>query len=137
MPLMEDLVSVLQTAGIGVDNATLFRGRNAIIPVGDGPYGQVILTSGSGSERTHNSAPQPAYEYVGAQIVWRGANSVTTFNKATQAKVALQAVRNEVIGSTYIRDITAGNISDGGKDDNKRAMWKFNIIGCRRPEGVS
>ena len=132
-----DVVSILQSAGVGTDNVSLFRGTNANIPSGDGPYTVIVVTAGSGYDRTHNSAPQPAYEYPGGQLSVHCKNSAVGLATVLSAKVALQAVRDTVIGSTYIREITCGNPSDGGKDDNKRALWRLNLIACRRPEGVN
>lgn len=132
-----DLKSILTTALV-LGTGSIFRSSEADIPSDGRTYILIRATGGSGNERTHNSAPQPAYEYPGAQIIVGASSSVTAETTAQSAKRALQAVRNQVVGSTYIREIRAlQEPFDGGQDKNNRPIVKFNVLGCRRPEGVS
>jgi len=137
MPWLDDLKTVLSTALV-LGSSSILKSTEADIPSDARSYIMIRATAGAGNERTHNSAPQPAYEYPGAQLTFGASTSPAAELLAQSAKRAFHAIRDQVIGSTYIREIRAlQEPFDGGSDKNQRPTYKLNVIGCRRPEGVS
>jgi hypothetical protein len=67
--LAEEVMGLIVAAGLGIIGTTIFKGRAAIIPTtGDGPFTQIIVTSGYEPFQTHNN---DRYERPTFQVVVR------------------------------------------------------------------
>lgn len=136
MPWLEDVVSLLVSANVGVVNTSIFLTSHFNVPAGPGPYLQVFETAGFPPERLHTDDSgrlnAAAYERPGAQVVVRGTDypSVRTMSRAAWA--ALDGRYNQTINGTWYREITAlQRPFDIGPDDAKRVRVVFNILGVK------
>lgn len=90
----EEVLGLLVAAGVGTLGTNLFLGGSYTLPTGDGPYLQVILTSGRESDETHNSVAVPAYVRPAAQVIVRAKSYGVARTKVMQAYNALLGVVN-------------------------------------------
>ena len=74
----------------------IFSTTAASIPVGNGPYLEIIETGGPGGIRIQNQIA-PAYQRPGAQIVARAKNPAAARTMAWDAYSALESVSNRVV----------------------------------------
>ncbi len=108
----------------------VFRGTNATIPTGEGPYLSIIEILGAAPDDTHNAAAQrfPAYVRPSAQLLFRS----TVYDIAREAADAtwlfLQPVRDRFINGTWWRNIgVSPNVTDLPVDKEGRARVQFTI----------
>ena len=94
---LEELVSILVTASVGVYNTNIFTTSRAIIPNDDGPYVIIIETGGTFPERTHNEINPPAWQRPSAQILVKAKSYASARAKAYDAYFALVGIRNQDI----------------------------------------
>jgi hypothetical protein len=79
----DEILKLIVNAGLGVQGTTLFKGRAAVLPAsGDGPFVQLISTSGNPNLETHNG---DKYERPTFQILVRA----KTYSAATSRAVAI------------------------------------------------
>jgi hypothetical protein len=90
-----EIVSVLQTAGVGLLYRELFT-PGTPVPCGDGPYLVLRLTGGSGPLGTHNDGVgayrRPSLKVTALAKTWAAAETL-----AQAAYTALIAVRNREV----------------------------------------
>jgi hypothetical protein len=127
---IDDLATVLVSAGVGVLNTNIFLTSKANLPSGNGPYISIIETSGTGPDNIQN-ALLPGYEYPGAQILVRGSEARPVITKIHEVWRAVASVRNQYINGVWYRDIhPQQNPYDLGVDDTGgRIHYAFNVIG--------
>src|SRR5678816_2287333 len=93
---IDDIITILQNAGVGTLNSNIFGSTKADVPSGDGPYLSVRATGGTSPENTHNSTTRPAYLRPGAQLVVTAKSYKTAESMAVKAFNALFPIRNPV-----------------------------------------
>lgn len=95
---VQELIKVLEDAGLGMGKVNLFGTSQAEIPAGDGPYLLVRPTSGTAPQGTHNDGAA-AYRRPGAQILATAKTWVAAEALALAAYDALVAVRNQQVSA--------------------------------------
>ncbi len=135
MPLVEDIVTLLTAASLGIIKVDLFYSSRAILPDGDGPYTTLIETAGLIDEWIQNDVTRPAFEHGGAQLVTRAAHYIDARNKALAIYAEINKVHNQYIGTTWYRRIhpLQRPFDAGPPDEHNRALIKFNVLGERSP----
>ena len=73
---LDEIVAVLEGAGVGTYGVDIFTTSKAVIPTGAGPYLSVVATGGAAGVRTHTVRYGPAYERPTAQLTARALESV-------------------------------------------------------------
>jgi len=134
-----DLISFLETSPLALQYGTnLFKGPKAVIPDGKGPYVSLIRTGGLGSEDTHNSADEPAYERPTAQIVVRAQDYDVAESMAQRLYDLLWPVANQFINGTWWRELNVRSEPfDLPPDEKGRPRIAFNIDCVKRPSPAS
>lgn len=94
---LEELMTILTSAGVGVVDTNIFAAQEAYLPTGGGPYLHIQDSAGSASLRTQNSFPSPAYANAGATVTVRAADYATARLMARAAYDALATVRNRFV----------------------------------------
>ena len=94
---IEEILSILVDAGVGVVGTNILYSSAVSIPAGAGPYLHVLETGGREPDHTHNSIATPAYQRPGAQIVVRAQTYAAARTMALNAYNALVGVRNRHI----------------------------------------
>lgn len=94
---IKELILILEDAGVGVENATIFGTSGAVIPDGEGPFIHVKADGGAGAVGTHNETPaawdrRPAAAIVVHASSWQAAEAT-----AQSAYGALVNVRNMAV----------------------------------------
>lgn len=75
-----EMLKLIVNAGLGVMGTTLFKGRAAVLPTtGDGPFVQLITTSGNPNLQTHNGNK---YERPTFQILVRAKTYTSAMSRA-------------------------------------------------------
>jgi len=95
---LEEMISVLVNAGVGVLNITLFGSSVARLP--DDPSKWFVTlreTGGAPPERTHNQTSPPAYVQPAAQVIIHAPTTSVAKATAWAAYNALAAVKNVTI----------------------------------------
>lgn len=135
--LTDDLVTILETAGVGVYGTTIFVGSKAALPTleseSEVAFVSIIAGGGASPEGTHNLVDVPAYVKPSAQIVARAMKYSLAEAKALEAYSALFKVRNQFVNGTWWRQVTMKQEPfDLGVDDNQRPRVAFNIDCVKR-----
>ena len=126
---VEDIVTILNTAGQGVAGVSIFWGTKSE-PTGDGPFITIIETGGTGPKRVHNAAP---YRRPSAQIVVRAKGQDVARAKADAVWNALDQKRNLTVnGNWYVSIDTKQEPFDMGLDGAGRIRFAFNIECVKR-----
>ena len=94
----QELRKLIVTAGLGTAGTDLFIGPDVTLPVGDGPYIQIIDTGGAAPFQAHG-ANGSLYERLSAQIVVRGAEYLVTRDRALAIWRTLHGVRNQTVAA--------------------------------------
>lgn len=89
----DDLAALLLAAGL-VSPGTYYIGRSVAIPVGDGPFTQIISTSGTAPDFTQED---DAYETLTAQIVTYHIDYVSSRAQASAIRNLLLNITNAVV----------------------------------------
>lgn len=140
----DDIVTLLQEAGVGTLNVDIFVSTKQTVPMLSSGAATITVTetSGSGPERTQNRVITPAYIRPAAQILARADSSKNARAKAQLAYDALVGIRNVLVYrepqsfqfSGWYREINSlQEPFDAGVDDRKQARFSFNVIAVRRP----
>lgn len=133
----DDIVTILEAAGVGVRASTIFVGSKASLPT-PGPSSDVafitlVVTGGSAPEGTHNSIDVPGYVRPSAQVVARATHYSAAEAMAQAAYVALFPVRNRFVNGTWWRQVTMKQEPfDLGEDNNARPRVAFNFDCVKR-----
>lgn len=133
----DDVVTILETAGVGTYGSTIFVGSKAVLPTPDSEsevaFITIVATGGAAPEGTHNSTDVPAYVRPSAQVVARASKYSLAEAKALQAYLALFKVRNQFVNGTWWRQVTMKQEPfDLGEDDNARPRVAFNFDCVKR-----
>jgi len=92
---IEELVKILENAGVGTRAVNIFATAQAVIPDGPGPYLSVIETGGAAPLRVHNPPVfQAKYGRPAAQIAVRALDSAVGRAMSYAAYTALLSIRN-------------------------------------------
>lgn len=126
--LLDDMVTLLVNAGVGVANSTIFYGSQVQIPTGAGPFVTLTEYGGMAPERTQNKISPPAYRRPSFQVTVRAQTLVAARAKALAAHNALN-VRNTTVGGTWYKEISPIQepFDLGQQDDNGRVRYVFNV----------
>jgi hypothetical protein len=97
---LDELVRILENAGLGKRGETIFAGSKAAIPRGTRPTDPPILsikaTGGTGPAGTHNDGAgayrRPSAQVIARALTWAAAEAI-----AQAAYAALIAVRNQEV----------------------------------------
>jgi hypothetical protein len=100
---LQELITVLEAAGVGVENVTIFASSRTTIPDGSEPGAppailHIKATGGTGPVGTHN-AGAGAYRRPGAQVLVYGASTQAAEAMIHAAYNALVGVRNQAVAS--------------------------------------
>ncbi len=133
MPFLDDVVTALVAANVGVFGVNLFASSAATIPTGDGPYITVVETGGTAPTRKQNQT-SAATQRPTAQILCRAKTYAAARAKAWAAYQALDGTFNIVLNSTMYLSITARQEpTDMQLDAANRAQVVFNIDAEKQP----
>lgn len=130
---LDDLIEALSAGGFGSYGIELFKGSNAVIPKGDGPYISLNPTGGFAAAGTHNAAADglgPAYERPSAQVVVRASDFDAADERGRAVHEFLHRLgqRSGLINGTWWVYIRVGPPpADLGKDDVGRPRVAFNL----------
>jgi len=95
--LLEDMVSILADAGLGIFGLTLFIGGMGLtFPAGDGPFVNLLRTGGAATSITHDALRYPIYTF---QLITRGASYPETDARARACHLALDGQYNLTVPS--------------------------------------
>ncbi len=94
----EEVVKILENAGVGTGGVNIFFSSKASIPQGPGPYLSVISTGGAGGRKVQNQI-RPAYLRPTAAITTRATNYVDARTMAWAAYNALVVVKNQDVNT--------------------------------------
>lgn len=137
MPWPDDLVTLIEAAGIASASTDIFVGPRASIPDLPGGAISIMSTSGGAPERTHNSVSRPSMINVAAQIKVRAKRYVVVDEKIRRVYNATANVRNTVINGGFYREITAlQEPHDQPLDDRGLVVKVFNVTATKRAEEV-
>ena len=134
---LDDLITVLEVAGVGTRNVSLFKSSTARIPnaKNEGPFITLVETGGSGPEGTHN-AGMLAYIRPNAQIVTRGKlwSATIGMSKAAWLVLTQTGMRSQYINGVWYRSIVPLQqpFDLGVEDGTGRIMFVFNIAAVKR-----
>jgi hypothetical protein len=134
---LDDLLVLLQTAGVGTPGTNIFASSKSVIPVGPGPYLSVTETGGSGPEGTHNAVGLPAYQRPNAQLLVRASTYAAARTMAYNAYAACVAIgqRSQLVNGVWYRSIIILQepFDMGVESGTGRAVVAFNIAVVKRP----
>jgi hypothetical protein len=137
---LDDMASVLVTAGVGTLGVDLFLSSKAVIPSGTGPYITLTETGGMGvggfrgeGGRVQNKARSSTVR-PGAQVLVRASSYNTARSKSNAALDALDGLWNTKINGVAYLSVTARQEpTDAGVDEAGRAVVVFNIDCEKQP----
>lgn len=129
-----DMVFLIEQAGLGTWNQTIFEGPNAVIPEDDGPYISIVSSGGASPEGTHNATSAPAYVRPSAQITSRAMDPEIAETLARQLWDLFYPVRNQKVNGTWWREVRMVQSEPFpiAKDEKSRARFVFNIDVVKR-----
>jgi hypothetical protein len=145
VPWLEDIVTLLEDAGVGTFGASLFASTKAKVPLLTGGQATctIVETGGTSPESTHTTRTSqtttevvttPAYLRPSAQLTFKADEYAEARAMAGEAYDALAGVRNTFVNSGWYRSIVPlQEPFDGGLDARGQAQVKFNILGDKRP----
>ena len=90
----EEIVKVLNTAGLATLGTDTFVGPTATIPTGNGPYLSIMDTGGTAPVETHDGL---TYERLSVQVLIRALSYTIARTRALAVWRALKAVRNQTV----------------------------------------
>lgn len=94
---LNELVTLLVGAGVGVFGTNIFISSKAVIPSGPGPYLSIVATGGVVGIRTQNNVSGPSYERPSAQIVVRANSAAAAEAMSRAAYAVLLSIRNTTV----------------------------------------
>ncbi len=133
-PFGDDLITLLQDAGVGTLGVDLFEGLKSTVPQLPEPSAtvHVVPTAGTSPTNTHNSTLLPAYINPGAQITVRARASADAEAKVRDAYAAVH-IRNQFVNSGWYLWISPLQepfpLPEQDTDDER---WVFNVTARRR-----
>lgn len=136
MPWLNDLITVLESDGVGTENSDIFATTNVTIPRLESGYAtlHLVQTSGDTPTNTQNAVLTPAYMNPTAQIVARGTDPVRALAKLQLAYNSLFKIRNQFINSGwYVWVKPMGDLGDLGRGEDGQCRFVLNVTGRKRP----
>ena len=132
--ILDDLGLYLQAQGLGTRGSTIFEGRIPPEPPGSGIVDQILVlfsVPGLGVLHVHDDAGAGVEQPV-VQVRLRGSAAqggyAAMWSKATQAFLALDSVRNQVLNGTFYQSILALQSPFGFPEDQyERPYVLFNV----------
>lgn len=131
MAFLDDLVTKLETDGVGTRGVNIFTTSGVTVPrKTDGSATlHIKKTGGSSPEQTQNATLRPAFLQPGAQLVAAADDYETAETFASSAYYSLGQVRNEFINSGWYRRIRClQEPHDIGVNDREQQQSGFNIL---------
>lgn len=92
----EDIVQLLEDAGLGTEGTDIFYTAKATIPSGDGPYTLIIATGGLEPDETHDGLE---YEQLSAQVSVRAKTASSAWTRALAVWRELDGKRDVTVAS--------------------------------------
>ncbi len=139
--LLDDIVTILQTASVGTDGVNIFQTSKASIPPGDGPYLSVKESGGSGPEGTHNSEfiGMPGYVRPNAQFIVRALDYDVAMTMARAAWFAMRRTKNQFVNGVWWKHVICLQEPNDlmGIDDLGRAQVSFNVSVTKRLDSTN
>lgn len=132
MAFLDDLVTQLETDGVGTFGVNITKSSRAAIPMvpSGGATLNIVLTGGTKAERIQNNTIRPAFQRPSAQLTARANSPAVAFTMAQAAYDSLWKVRNQFIGSGWYREIVClQEPIDMGVDDRGQSRYTFNVLG--------
>lgn len=131
---LDEVLTFLQSQGIGTVGQTLFAGSLALVPTGDGPF--TVVTEYGGEPAIRAMGAVVVAEQPRAQVMVRAASYAAARSKAEAAyRACLHAVDNgaAMLGgpTVYLALTPLQPPFDAGPDENSRAQVAFNLA-CQR-----
>ena len=106
MAFLDDLASVLQTAGVGTIGTDIFLSSAAVIPQGNGPYITLAETGGMAPTRVANYRV-PNTQRPTAQVLVRASTYPAARTMIDAAYFALDGIFNATLSGTFYLSVTA------------------------------
>ena len=129
MAFVDDLVTKLQTDGVGTLGVNIFVGSRTSQPVKSFPILHIKKTGGTSPEQTQNATLRPAFLQPGAQIVAVHQDADVAEAYASSAYYSLGQVRNEFINSGWYRRIRClQEPYDISVNDDEQSQFVFNVL---------
>lgn len=132
MPFLEEAISVLEEADVGVSLVDLFAGSDVRIPEGQTTFITLRETQGYDGRRVQDVRGM-AYEMPTAQLVARARTLALAQAKARQAYDALFISNRTVLGTWYLEIVPEQAPFDMGQDASGRPRYGFNFRADKRP----
>jgi hypothetical protein len=92
----DEVVRLIELAGLGTYGSDIFIGPSLDAPAGDGPYVHVVDTGGIPPNETHNG---DKYERLSVQIIVRAADALAGETRAVAIWRALDGRRNLTVAA--------------------------------------
>lgn len=132
MPFLEEVVSLLEEADVGVGNIDIFGGSDIKIADSDATITTLRETGAWPGIRTQDVRAM-AYEHPSAQLVVRAKTIARAREKAQQAYDALFVTNRAVLGTWYLEVVPMQPPFDMSKDAAGRCRYGFNFRALKRP----
>jgi minor capsid protein len=135
---LDEIAALLVAQGVGTIGQNIFKGSNAVIPDGTGPFLSLIVYPGSPSSKTHDdtATERPNMQLkarfgVGAEAYQRANNMIRA---AYETLGGANGLFNVTLSGVFYLSITAKHPpGDTGKDEKGRATLTFNIDAEKQP----
>lgn len=128
--LAEELLAVLETAGVGTRGTTLFGASAAALP-SNGPAVAVVEYGGAAPIETHDG--WVPIEQPRVQVAAYADDAATARTLAWAAWDALTGITNRLLnGTAYLRVQGLQTPFDMGPAGNGRVKWGFNVQVMKR-----
>lgn len=130
---LDEIASRIASQNIGVVASSIFMGRGAVLPVGDGPFLTIVETGGTGSERTQqNALARPT-----AQLMVSAGNFKAALDTARKVFNTLggdDGLHNiDLSGVRYVSLTARQQPYEIGPDQRGRPRVAFNIDATKVP----
>lgn len=132
MPFLEEAISILEEADIGLAFEDIFAGSDVKIPEGTATIVTLRETQGYAGRREQD-VRTVAYAQPTAQVVVRARTLALAQAKAMAAYDALFVTNRTILGTWYCEIIPEQMPFDMGKDTAGRTRYGFNVRADKRP----
>lgn len=133
----EEIVYILEQAGLGIYGTSIFTGSASRLPPGPGPFISIVTTSGTDPDQTHNAAAEGKVAYVrpGTQLWGTAERPDLAEQILVKALTAVYSIRNrEVLGVYWVNSQWLNGPSEMGRDaTGMRTQFVGNMLVRRRP----
>lgn len=136
---VDEVMSVLTTATVGVENTNIFSGTGKPWPVEEeGPYMRLISSGGSPTNRTHSETDLPAYVAAALQLLLRTKDYTAGDTMIRAGLTALMKKRNVLVQGVWWLSVTPLQVEpiDLGVDEDGWQHLSLNLVVTRRPNAA-